>query len=360
MVPKLRDSLQACLPSTMALTAAGLVGALVIAHSGASPLEAYLSVFKGAFGSLSDFGRTLDKTTPLILNGLAVALAFKAGLFNIGTQGQLLFGALTAALVGYSFCGLPAFLHIPLAICAGFMAGGFYGMLQGALKAYTGAHEVITGIMLNYIAINLTDFLVTGPFKDPSPGNIIARTPYVLPSAQIPVMFGLPIGFGLAILTAAIVWWGLNYTTIGFAFDTIGQNPHAAHYSGIKVRPMLVMVMFISGGLAGLGGAIETLGVVGRFQPGFNIGLGFEGITIALLGRIHPLGVVLAAFLLGSLKAGANLMQFNAGVPSEIIDVIIALVLFFVAAETIWGRVFSGLQQKRTGLNLSAGWSKSI
>ncbi len=335
-----------------------LIGAVLIVLQGASPFSAYASLLKGSFGDLSAFGRTLEKATPLVLSGLAVALAFKAGLFNIGAQAQLLFGALVSALVGFGIKGLPAVCHIPLALFAGAVAGGLYAAIQGALKAYTGAHEVITGIMLNYVAINLTDYLCGGPFRDPTPGNIIARTPLVLESSRIPSPGGIPLGFLLAVLGAVAVWWIVKHTTVGFEVRTVGRNPDAARYAGIRVPRILILVMTCSGFLAGLGGAIETQAIVYRFQPGFNVGLGFEGITIALLARVHPIGVIPAAMMVGAMKAGASQMQFDAGISMEIIDVILALMLFFVAADMIVRRIMGHREAGELKLTLRAGWGR--
>jgi simple sugar transport system permease protein len=322
------------LPATAVILAL-LIGAVILLFQGIHPLHAYGSLLKGAFGSFTAWGRTLEKATPLIFSGVAIAFAFKAGLFNIGAQGQLLFGAVISAAVGFGVRGLPPLCHIPLALFAGALAGAFYAAIQGAMKAYTGAHEVITGIMLNYVAINLTDYLSSGPLKDPAPGNIIARTPLILETSRIPVFGGIPMGFVLAVLVAVAVWWIINQTTFGFEIKTVGLNPDAAHYAGIRVPRILILAMTFSGFLAGLGGAIETQGIVYRFQPGFNVGLGFEGIAIALLARTHPIGVIPAALAVGAMKAGASQMQFHAGVAPEITDVIIALMLFFVAADMI-------------------------
>ncbi len=395
-----------------AIILALLVGAIILIISDVNPLEAYKALITGAFGETRFLQRTLEKATPLIFSGLAVAFAFKAGLFNIGAQGQLLLGALTSATLGFMITGLPALIHIPLALLGGILVGALYGAIPGALKTFTGAHEVITTIMLNYIAINITDYLADGPLKDPSPSNIVARTPKIEAAAVIPtpvfeMTFGivialiimiltsilffailkkttlnikskallflvrialviglgvgagvflrsmapsfyrkplsflpytaipLPIGFLIAILVAVIIWFILMKTSLGFEIRTIGLNQHAAKYAGIKVSWMFILAMVISGALAGLGGAIETQGVVYRYQPGFNTGLGFDGITVALLGRNHPFGVILAALLIGALQGGSNVMQFQAGVPSQIIDVIQALMLFFVAADMI-------------------------
>jgi simple sugar transport system permease protein len=334
-----------------------LIGAVILVVSGADPFRSYAALAQGAFGSGQTISRTLEKATPLMLSGLAVAFAFKAGLFNIGAQGQLIFGAITSAWLGYSITGLPWYLHAPLALLGGAVAGGLFGAIPGALKAYTGAHEVITTIMLNFVAINITDYLADGPWKDPTPGNIVARTPAVLPSARLEDLGIIPVGFLIALLCAVGAWWLLWKTTIGFEIRTVGLNPHAARYAGIRVARTVILTMVLSGVLAGLGGSIETMGIIGRFQPGFNTGLGFEGITIALLGKTHPLGVVPAALLVGAMKAGANQMQFSAGVPAEIIDVIQALILFFVAAEIIvrWlirQRAVEGEEQ----IALSSGW----
>jgi simple sugar transport system permease protein len=389
-----------------------LIGAVILLASGVNPLDAYAALFNGAFGEVTQLKRTLEKATPLIFSGLAVAFAFKAGLFNIGAQGQLLMGAMASAIIGFMVTGLPPLAHILLALLSGAVVGALYGAIPGALKTFTGAHEVITTIMLNYIAINITDYLADGPMKDQSPLNVVARTPKIAESAVIPtyqpnltlglmivfilmilasilffwvlrkktqninnkgirfftrfalvIVLGvgiglllktllpdfyaqpvdffkydvipLPVGFFLAIVTCIVVWFVLMRTSLGFEIRTVGFNQYAAKYAGMKVRVMIMLAMVISGFLAGLGGSVETLAVVGRFQPGFNVGLGFDGITIALLGRNHPLGVIPTALLVGAMKAGGNMMQFEAGVPSEIIDVIQALMLFFVAAEMI-------------------------
>ena len=334
-----------------------LIGAVILVVSGADPLRSYAALAQGAFGSGQTIGRTLEKATPLMLSGLAVAFAFKAGLFNIGAQGQLIFGAIVSAWLGYTITGLPWYLHTPLALLGGAVAGGLFAAIPGALKTYTGAHEVITTIMLNFVAINITDYLADGPWKDPSPGNIVARTPAVLPSARLEDLGIIPVGFLIALLCAVGAWWLLWKTTIGYEIRTVGLNPHAARYAGIRVARTVILTMVLSGVLAGLGGSIETMGIIGRFQPGFNAGLGFDGITIALLGKTHPFGVVPAALLVGAMKAGANQMQFSAGVPAEIIDVIQALILFFVAAEIIvrWlirQRAVEGEEQ----IALSSGW----
>jgi ABC-type uncharacterized transport system permease subunit len=354
----LLDAWRAVSVPVAAVLLAALIGAIILVVSGASPLQAYVALLKGSFGSSTALARTLEKATPLVFSGLAVAFAFKAGLFNIGAQGQLLLGAITAASIGFWVKGLPPYIHAPLALLGGVLAGGLFGAIPGALKAYTGANEVITTIMLNYVAINLTDYLADGPLKDTSPGNIVARTPQILDSARIPVIGGVPLGFIIALLAAVLVFWLVWYTTTGFEIRTVGLNPSAARYSGMKVARTVILTMVISGMLAGVGGAVETLGVVGRYQPGFNVGLGFDGITVALLGRTHPFGVIPASLLVGAMKAGASQMQFDAGVAKEITDVIQALILFFVAADVIV-RWILRMRAGEEGLpKLSTGWGK--
>ena len=341
----------------VAVLLALVIGAIIILISGANPLRAYGALFQGSFGSVTALGRTLEKATPLVFSGLAVAFAFKAGLFNIGAQGQLLFGAITAAALGFGIQGLPAIIHVPLALLGGAFAGALYGAIPGTLKALRGANEVITSIMLNYIAINITDYLSDGPWKDASPGNIVARTPEIMDTARIPDLGGIPLGFFIAVLVAFVVWWLLWKTTIGFEIRTVGLNPNAARYAGIKVARTVILTMVLSGLLAGMGGAVETQGVVFRYQPGFNVGLGFDGITIAMLGKTHPFGVIPAALLVGAMKAGASEMQFSSGVAKEITDVVQALILFFVAADVIV-RSLLRIRERGEEVKLSSGWGK--
>jgi len=238
-------------------------------------------------------------------------------------------------------------------LLGGSLAGGAYAAIAGALRAYTGAHEVITTIMLNFIAINLTDYFANGPWKAE---GIIARTPQVLETAVIPEVAGYPVGFALACFMAVFTYYLLYRTTWGYAIRTTGLNSNAAQYAGIKVAHIIVLTMAFSGFLAGMGGAVETLGVVGRYQPGFNAGLGFDGITIALLAKTHPLGVIPAAILLGAMDAGGSQMQFNAGVRFQIIDVIQALILFFVSADMIVRKILGSRAVDEEKVTLSAGW----
>lgn len=342
--------------SALSVFLAFSIGAVLLIVADSNPLDAYVALFSGAFGSMGDLARTLEKATPLIFNALAITLAFKAGLFNIGAQGQFLFGAIVSAAAGFYFTHLPMLFHIPLVILAGILAGAFYALIQGILKAYSGAHEVITGIMFNYIAINFTDYLVKGPFMDTSPGNIIPRTPLIQESCQIPQLYDIHAGFFIAVCISVVVYFFMHQTTLGFEIRTVGGGMDAAKYSGINVKRVILIAMFLSGGLAGLGGAVETMGVTYRFQPGFNAGLGFEGIMIALLGKLHPLGIILASLLVGAMKAGAGMMQFAVDVETEIIDVILAILLFFVAADVFFQKIIKGNVFKKDVSLTSSGW----
>lgn len=339
----------------------GLIcGALLIFASGDDPVTAYGGMLEGSFGGSDAFGRTLEKATPLVLGGLAVAFAFKAGLFNIGGQGQLLLGAAFSAWVGYRF-GLPAIIHIPAALLFGAIVASGLGALAGLLKATRGTHEVISTIMLNFVAANLTDWLVSreGPWNDPE-GGALARSPLVQDSAVLPRVGGLPTGFLVAVAAAVVIWWLVKRSTLGFEVQTVGANAKAATYAGISVTRITILAMGISAFLAGLGGAIQTLGVNERFEPGFNTGLGFDGITIALLARTNALAVIPAALLIGAMDAGSTLMQSRTDVEPEVISVIQAFILFFVAAPSVvrWLlRLRAGADEP--AIDLATGWGSA-
>ncbi len=234
----------AMLVPLLAVFTAIVIGGIVIAAVGGNPFAAYTGLFEGAFGSVKALSETAVWASPYIFAGLAVSLAFKGGLFNIGAEGQLALGAVASAWVGYALpdllgVTLPIYIHLPLAVLAGMLFGMLWGAIPGALKAYTGAHEVINTIMMNYIALNMVSFLLNGPMKDKDPQNVIARTPQIAESARIPVIFeGLRIhwGFVLALVVAFLVWWLLWKTTLGFEIRTVGLNPDAAKYSGINVK----------------------------------------------------------------------------------------------------------------------------
>jgi len=347
----------------LAVLTAMLVGALVILMAGGNPINAYLGLFQGAFGSAKAWSETAVWASPYIFAGLAVALAFKGGLFNIGAEGQLALGAVVAAWVGYALpemlgFSLPAIIHLPLAIGLGILAGAIWGAIPGALKAYTGGHEVINTIMMNYIALNMVSFLLNGPMKDRSPNNVSARTPLIAEGARIPVIFeGYRVhwGFVLALVVAFLVWWLLWKTTLGFEIRTVGSNPDAAHYAGINVKRTIILTMALSGLLAGLAGVVEVTALNYRHELGFSVGYGFDAIAIALLGKTHPAGVVLGSIIFAGMRNGATRMQFLTQIPVDVISVIQALILLFVAADAIIRYIYR-IKAQEERLVLTRGW----
>ncbi|HLD92714.1 MAG TPA: ABC transporter permease [Anaerolineales bacterium] len=287
--------------------------------------------------AFNPFFESLTKSIPYMFAGLAVALGFRAGLFNIGAEGQLFMGAVFAVTVGFALTGLPAIIHIPLALLAGALGGALWGFIPGFLKAKTGGHEVINTIMMNYIAFRLSEYLLRGPLQRPDSFNPVS--PFIQDSAKLPRFFGDPIrfhlGFFIALGVAYLVYWLLFKTKWGFDLRTVGANPNAARYAGMNIVVVTIAAMSISGALAGLAGANEVLGLNYNLAVAFSSGYGFDSIALALLGKSHPLGVVLAALLFGTLRNGALQMQVSAGIPIDIISVMQAMILAFIAAPAI-------------------------
>jgi simple sugar transport system permease protein len=302
---------------------------------------------------------TIVAASPLILTGLSVALAFKAGLFNIGAQGQFIAGAIGASYVGFHF-ELPVVIHSLAAIAAALLCAGLYGGFVGLLKARTGAHEVIVTIMLNYVAgYFLLWILSTGPFLRPGRQDPLA--PEVQMSSRLPHLFGSELranlGFFIALLAAAAVWWLLNRSTWGFKFRAVGANAAASKTAGISVGRSTTTVMFIAGALAGLGGAVQILGSEPALTAGVGGTFGFDAITVALLGRGTPIGTVFAALLFGALRAGGLTMQASTETPLDLILVIQALVVLFIAAPALIKAIFR-LKNVDEGQALaSKGWN---
>ena len=302
------------------------------------PFVAYGALLQGAFGSLRGFSNMLVAAAPLMLTGLAVGVGLKAGLFNIGATGQVLLGGFAAALFGARAAGAPMWIAIPVAMLAGILAGALAGFIPGALKAYTGAHEVVTTIMLNALIQLTISGLVTDIFR--APGFTFART---APAGNATLVglgtTTLHFGVLLAFLCIPLSYWFLWRTTTGFEIRSVGANPTAARYAGMNPRRMIIMTMSLCGAFAGMAGAIEILRL-GYYPAVFGTSIGFDGITVALLGQGNPIGIMLSALLLGAMRAGAPLMQIKAGVPVEIIDVIQGVILIFLAAEVIVRKIF--------------------
>lgn len=343
------------------VTVTAAVGAawVVLAVSGADATEALRQLFIGAVGDMpaaiqqavagqgvavpNELLRSLAKATPLLLSGLAVALALRGGLFNIGAEGQLMVGAISAAWVGYAWRGWPMWLHLPAALIAGAACGAVWAAVAGVLKAWRGAHEVIVTIMLNYIAILLTHWLVTGPMHDPA--SMAPATPAVLPTATLWAVEGganFSAGFAIALLMVPAVAFLIRQMALGFEIRAVGYSPSAARCAGIDVGRTVVVVMALSGALAGLAGAIEVLGVHRRFLDAFSPGYGFDSIAVALLGNLQPTGILASALLFGGLSSGAVHMEAFTGTPRQLAGIIQALVILGVGVQVMrakrWAR----------------------
>ncbi|UFS57786.1 ABC transporter permease [Subtercola endophyticus] len=314
---------------------------------------AYGALFQGAvfnFGGntfvkqIKPITDTLTFATPLIVAGLGVGLAFRAGMFNIGGQGQMLIAAACSGWVAFSF-NLPYGIHLVLAVLAGIVGGAVWGGIVGVLKARTGAHEVIVTIMLNYIAFYLISFLLRTPGALQAPGSTNPKSPADLPSAIYPDLLGgdfnLHAGLLVSIAATVFVWWLLSRSSLGFKFRAVGVNPNAARVAGINVKRSYIYVMLLSGGLVGLAGVAQVLGTVtSGFSSGIDAGIGFDAITVALLGRSKPWGIFVAGILFGAFKAGGFAMQAGQGIPVDIVLVVQSLIVLFIAAPPLVRAVF--------------------
>jgi simple sugar transport system permease protein len=321
--------------------------------------ESYEGLYRSSLGTQPAIGRSLVEATPLALAGLSVALAFRAGLFNIGAAGQIVVGATCAGWVGFTW-DLPAALHLPLAVLAGFLGGAVWGGIAGVLKARTGAHEVITTIMLNYISYRLLDYaLRSTAFQRPGRQDPISKP--VAESARLPdIGFGdmtVHAGLFLALAAAVAVWWLFDRSTVGFRLRAVGANPFASRYAGMSVGGTYVLAMLLAGGLAGLAGTSNILG-----RPSFSLTggyyafLGFDAIAVALLGRANPAGVLGAAFLFGVLRSGSTGMQAATSTPVDIIVVIQALIILFVAAPALVRGIYRIRAGRGTGQTFTTSW----
>ncbi|MER7244192.1 ABC transporter permease [Kribbella sp. NPDC000426] len=342
-------------------TAMGYFGAApmdTISAAASAVGEAYKALALGAFGSVTAITESLTQATPLICGGLAVSLAFRTGLFNIGAQGQLIAGAILAAYVGFAW-HLPPGLHLIVAILAGLLGGALWGGVVGLLKARTGAHEVIVTIMLNYVAIYLLAWLLTtSAFQ--RPGRTDPISPIVDSNAQYP-QFGdtrLHGGFILSVLAAIFVWWLLNRSTIGFELRAVGANADASRTAGMSVGRAYIIAMVVAGALAGLAGTQQVLGTDLPLTDGVAASVGFDAITVALLGRGTPLGTVLAGLLFGALNAGGLQMQLITQTPLTLTTVLQAVIVLFVAAPALVRSIFRFLPKDRgAGAVLAKGWN---
>ncbi|MCY7323307.1 MAG: ABC transporter permease [Phormidesmis sp. CAN_BIN36] len=328
-----------------AISSALLVGAGLIALAGVNPIAAYSVLFREALANYYGFGTTLTKTAPLLLTSLGVLVALKAGQFNIGGEGQIYMGGLGSVLVGLYVHGLPAWIHVPLALLSGFLFGAIWGLIPGYLKAIRGLNEVITTLLLNYIALNLINYLVSNPLIEP--GAPSPYSPAIAISAQLPIILpqtqthaGILIGFAATI----VLWIVFQRSPLGYQIEAVGQNPIAARYAGISVERTIMLAMATAGGLAGLAGAGEVMGLKYRLFDQFSPGYGFDAIAIAFLSRGNLAGVVMTSLFFGALRSGANVMQRNAGVPVTVVYAIQGLAVLFIAIGLALEKRFSARQ----------------
>lgn len=316
----------------MGVVLAFLAGALFLLIFGYNPLLVYGALFQGSFGSHRAAGETIMAATPLILGGLAVAIGFRCGLFNMGVEGQIYLGGVASVFIGYAW-PLPAGIHLVVALLAGSLVGGIWGVIPGYLKAQYKIHEVITTIMLNYIAMAISAYMIEpgGPMKE---AGQLPESIKILATAVLPKIWPgtrLSAGIIIALVVAVLVWLFLFKMRWGYKLRAVGLNPDAAEYAGISPKRMMVISMAISGSLGGLAGAVECLGLYYRVLENFSPGWGWDSIAVSLLGVNHPVGVVVAAFVLGLLESGSTSMQMIANVSKNMVSILSAMIIFFAA-----------------------------
>jgi len=332
----------------LAVIAALIAGAVMLVLLGVNPFVAYAALVDGAFGSPNSIADTFVKATPLLLVGAGICIAFRGGVINVGGEGQLIVGALSASVAALYLGDLPGWLLITICLILGFLGGAAWGAIPGALKAYLNVNEILTTIMLNAIAIQGMNFLLSGPLMDPmqvTAGSFIPQT------ARFPISIDLPrlvptrlhAGVLLAVVAAILVWLLLWRTTIGFRIRAVGLSPKAARRAGIRVERYAMLALILSGALAGLAGAVQVLGVNHRMftdgsAAGFTGNAGFNGIVAALFGQLHPIGTIPASFFFGALLVGANKMQRVTQVPTSMIIALNGLLVIFVVSSEIWRR----------------------
>ncbi len=315
------------------LVAALLFGAVILALAGANPWQTYAAMVKGAFGGKYEFSETIVKAIPLMLCGLGVSVAFRMLFWNIGAEGQLAMGGFAASGVALflpqAFPNLPAWLLLPLMVVAGFLAGALWGMIPALLKAYLRVNEIIVTLMMNYIAVLWIEYLYYGPWKDPKgygfPGSAV-----FIKAAWLPRWPGTRVHLGVvfAIVAALVLWLILMRTKWGYEIRVIGENPAAARYAGISLTRTILLVMLISGGLAGLAGMAEVAGISHRLQKGLTVGYGFTAIIVAWLGRLNPWSVLVVAVLMAGLLVGGDQIQITMGLPAAVAPILQGAILF--------------------------------
>lgn len=325
--------------AVLAVAMALLVGAVIILVTGASPVTAYRAILSGAFGSVNSISETLVKAAPLVLAGCGLAIAYRANMWNIGGEGQIFIGGLASIVVGLYLGNLPAYVVLPLAALAGFLGGAIWAAIPGVLKVRLGIDEVINTIMMNYVATLGVDWIIHGPLKDPAAS--FPRTAMIPPNARLPVLIPrtrLHLGVVIALVCALVLQWVLWRTPFGYRMRAAGHNKEAARFGGINVGRSMLLAMAISGGMAGLAGMNQAVGLHFRVLQDISGGIGFTAIAVALLAGNQPAATLLAGFVLAALDVGANTMQIRAHVPMEVVQVIEGLVILFVVGREFFYR----------------------
>ncbi|MCA9867697.1 MAG: ABC transporter permease [Anaerolineales bacterium] len=364
--PRLGRLFDMLLPLLATLAALG-VGAIMLQLLGANPVTAYGALLQGAFGSQNALADTIVRATPLLLVALGICIAFRAGVINIGGEGQLVAGAILGTLVGLMFPEAPGIVIVPLALVAGFIGGAIWGGIPGLLKAYYNVNEILSTIMLNIIAVQGMNYLLRQPMIDPAQAQLASRIPQ---TARLAQAFDLPrwiptrlhLGALIAVILAFVVYIFLWRTTIGYRIRAVGLNPDASRYAGINVKRNIVLALLLSGAFAGLAGAVQVYGVHHRMftdgsLAGFTGSAGFNGIVVALFGKLNPIGAIPAAFIFGALIVGANSLQRAMQVPAALITALNGLVVVFVVSSDYFSRRLA--RNRRTGAETPAAPPKS-
>ena len=364
--PRLSRLLDMLLPVLATLAALG-VGAIMLQLLGANPITAYGALLQGAFGSQNALADTIVRATPLLLVALGICIAFRAGVINIGGEGQLVAGAILGTLVGLMFPDAPGIVIVPLALVAGFIGGAIWGGIPGILKAYYNVNEILSTIMLNIIAVQGMNYLLRQPMIDPAPAQLSLRIPQ---TARLAQAFDLPrwiptrlhLGALIAVVLAFVVYIFLFRTTTGYRIRAVGLNPDASRYAGINVKRNIVLALLLSGAFAGLAGAVQVYGVHHRMftdgsLAGFTGSAGFNGIVVALFGKLNPLGAIPASFIFGALIVGANSLQRAMQVPAALITALNGLVVVFVVSSAYFSRRLA--RSRQTGVETPATPPKS-
>jgi len=333
-----------------AIALALLTSAGMILATGANPITAYAALLQGAVGNFVSIANTCVRATPLLLGGIGVALGLKAGLLNVGVEGQIYAGAAAATAVGLIALPVPPCVHLFLAVLAGFLGGLLWAVIPGYLRAYRGISEIVVTLMLNYVGFYFISWLVEYPGILAEKGAVFPQSPPILESAQLPVLIrgtSLHAGIILGVILALFFHLLLRYSPFGFRTRMVGENPEAARYAGVNVTRQILMVILLFGGMGGLAGTGEVLGLKLRLFDAFSGGVGYEAIAVALLANGKPLGVILSAFFFGALKAGANKMQIVTGIETSMALVVLALAVLFVIAIGFGERRLISRRRKR-------------